>query len=99
MRTPSQRAHVASQEDDLAAVGLDQAQHEPRKRRLAAARLADESDGLARPQLEVDPRHGAELLPAAEQAAAHMEGLLDVGEPEQWLAHVPISASDCGDTG
>jgi hypothetical protein len=85
-------AHVLAAIDDLARVGLDQPQDRPARRRLAAAGLADDAEGLARADLEadaVDRAHGHGG--GARQAAAGGEVLAQAAHGEDGVGHSPRS--------
>jgi len=77
-------------EQQLALVGLDQADQQPRGRGLAAARLADDAERLALGDGEVhavDRLHRREG--AVEHAAAHREVLDQAAHREQRLRRPP----------
>ncbi len=78
---------VPALELDLAARRLDQPGDEPAHRRLAAAGLADDAQGLPRVHLEVDAVDGLDRggLPS-QQALADREVLDQALDPEQRLA-------------
>src|SRR5216110_546532 len=83
-----ERRDVLRPEPDLARRRLDQPEDRATRGGLAAARLADEAERLARQDLErhvVDGVHARDL--AREEAAADREVLLEVLDPEQGLWH------------
>src|SRR5581483_6093004 len=88
---PRERGHVGALEDDTAAGGLLEPQQAERGRRLAAAALAYERDGLAARDLEGDAVDGAER--GAPPAHAHAEALREALDPEQRLAGAQAAAS------
>src|SRR4029079_12654382 len=70
---------------------LDQPQDRPAERRLAAAGLADEAEGLTGADLErdaIDGLDGADLA-VDEDAALDREVLDEVGDLEDWIAVGP----------
>src|SRR5690606_27682755 len=87
---PGVGGDVASPIEDLAGGRLQQARGPPPGRGLAAARLADEADGLAGPDREVDPVHrvyGAD--PTLDQRSAPDGEVLDQSpQLQQRLVHV-----------
>jgi hypothetical protein len=73
---PDLGADAAALEPDLAVIGLDQVNEQARRRRFAAAALADYAERLAGEDIEGDPVHGADHARApAEQPAAQGEVL------------------------
>ena len=87
------RADRLAVEDDLADVRLDQADHEPRGGRLAAAGLADDAEHLALVDREAHVVDRAHHAAPAEQAAAELEVLAQGAHLEQRL----LRAADVGD--
>jgi hypothetical protein len=81
---PGRAAHVLAAEGQAPGVGLDQAQQEPRQRRLAAAGLADDPERLGRIDVErhaVDRAHPG--VGALQHAAAQREVLAQPARLEQ----------------
>ena len=75
---------VRAVEDDPAGGGVDEPQQQPADGRLAAARLAHETERLAARDLEVDAVHGAHLGHGALQdARSDGEGLVEALEAHQ----------------
>ena len=71
------RGQVRAVEGDRARRRLDEAQQQPPDRRLAAARLADEPERLAAPDLEAHAVHGLDHADGALQDAAPDREVLD----------------------
>src|SRR5262249_44999565 len=81
-------ADVLPVEDDLALGDVHQAQDEPRGGRLAAPGLPHQADGLARPDVEVDPVDGVDLadLLLEDDPAGDREVLLQAADPDERLS-------------
>ena len=88
---------VAPLELDRAAGGLVEAGHETRRRRLAAAGLADEAEGLALVDREADAVDGLDRRADHPQALdlAEREVSLEVGDLEQRLVAHRTPSSCC----
>src|SRR5205823_4024492 len=87
-RTTREMRDVTAAEDDLAAGRIEQPHDAARKRRLAAAGLADDAECLPLVQRErdaVDGFHRRDLL-LEDDPARDREVLLDVLDDEQLLA-------------
>src|SRR5216117_2536332 len=83
-----ERRHVLRSEPDLARRRLDEPENRAARRGLAAARLPDQAERLARQDLERHVVHGVHARDLArEEAAADREVLLEVLDPEQRLWH------------
>src|SRR5258708_28549244 len=78
----------------LAGGDVEQSQDGGADRRLAAAGLADERQGLATRDLEGHAVHGIDKGPAAEHAAADRKMLLEVVDLEQRGTHAATAAFD-----
>src|SRR5204863_5703909 len=80
---------IAPVQQDAAAGRLDQAQDQARRRRFAAAALADQSEGLAAGQGKADAvdRFQCRRRAPEEGAPLDRERLREVGDLEQRLAH------------
>jgi hypothetical protein len=75
--------HVLPTDEHRAAVGLEEAHHDPGKGRLAAAGFADDAECLSRPHGEIDFRERMERLPPTEErSAGDGKGLRDVDDLE-----------------
>src|SRR5262249_14177409 len=78
---------VGAEPHDCAVGRLDQLQYGASDRRFARARLADDAEGLAGEDIEVDPVDGFERPRAGEDAAgAHREIDLEAADRQQRLA-------------
>src|SRR5262249_58362459 len=78
-------------EEDLAPCGTERSEHQPRRRRLPAARLADQTQGLAPGDGEadiVDGHDGSDLTAAEadEPGLKERELLRELPYLQQWLA-------------
>src|SRR5262249_18492304 len=94
-----QLQHVGAFELDLARRGFDEPQDEPAGRRLAAARLAHESERLALRHRERHARHGLHRTDlAAEEPGLDRELLHEVVDLEQRLPHRRHDASFAAST-
>ena len=100
---PCSGRDVGAVEDDPPGRGVDEPQEQPADGRLAAARLAHQTEGLAASDLEVHAVHGAHLGHGALQdARPDGERLVEALEPHQGAgvrrrrrrgAAIPVSAT------
>ena len=75
-RGTARSGDVLAVEDDPAAVGVDQTEHQTSQRRLSRTGLAHQSERLARGDLQVDVDDGVDpLLHAAKEIPLRREGL------------------------
>ena len=86
-------AELFAVEHDRAGIRLDQADHQPRRRRLAAAGFADDAEHLALVDREAHVIDRAHHAAPPEQAAAELEVLAQCAHLEQRL----LRAADVGD--
>ena len=84
-----------SREPDLALALPLQAEQGARERRLAAAALADDAEGLALGHREVDAVHGTHAGPAAQQSAPRAEFDREARGTEDLRHRSPPAAGPC----
>ena len=92
--TPAARLERTSVEGDLAAGPLGEAEEQPRNRRLARARLTDEPERFAAPDLEADALDRAQPSLARAVTAASAIVLGEVADDEQLLADERLAEGD-----